>query len=90
MGYNDLFDMFKIVSSYRSMLKSLEKRYSLVEVLKYLIENDDLIKLDMNSLYEKVKIFIEEKDYNILSKTITDEKNTVICTDKRWIRRINY
>ena len=36
MGYNDLLDMFKIVSVYRSMLENLEKRYSLVEVLKHL------------------------------------------------------
>ena len=88
MGYNDLFDMFKIVSSYRSMLKSLEKRYSLVEVLKYLIENDDLIKLDMNSLYEKVKIFIEEKDYNILSKTITDEKIQLFVQTKDGLEEL--
>ena len=70
------------------MLKSLEKRYSLVEVLKYLIENDDLIKLDMNSLYEKVKIFIEEKDYNILSKTITDEKIQLFVQTKDGLEEL--
>ena len=39
------------------MLEQLGKRYSLLEVLKYLIENSDLVNLDFNSLYEKVKIF---------------------------------
>jgi DNA gyrase subunit B len=74
MGYNDLLDMFKIVASYRAMLENLEKRYSLVEVLKHLIENSKLVSLDYVDLYEEVKSFLDNKGYNILSKTITDEK----------------
>ncbi len=74
LGYNDLLDLFKAVSRYRNMLAQLEKRYSLVEVLKYLIENSDLVKLDFTSLYEEVKTFLEDKGYNILSKNITEEK----------------
>ncbi len=74
LGYNDLLDLFKTVSRYRGMLQQLEKRYSLVEVLKYLIENSDLVKLDFSALYEEVKNFLEDKDYNILSKNITEEK----------------
>ncbi|MGM0519476.1 MAG: DNA topoisomerase (ATP-hydrolyzing) subunit B [Campylobacterota bacterium] len=73
LGYNDLVDLFKTVSKYKEMLQQLEKRYSLVEVLKHLIENPDLVKLDYSSLYEVVKDYLEEKNYNILSKTITDE-----------------
>lgn len=74
LGYNDLLDLFKTVSRYRGMLLQLEKRYSLIEVLKHLIENSDLVKLDFSALYEEVKNFLEAKSYNILSKTITDEK----------------
>ena len=74
LGYNDLLDLFKTVSRYRGMLLQLEKRYSLIEVLKHLIENSDLVKLDFNALYDEVKNFLEAKSYNILSKTITDEK----------------
>uniref|UniRef100_UPI004048C916 DNA topoisomerase (ATP-hydrolyzing) subunit B n=1 Tax=Aliarcobacter sp. TaxID=2321116 RepID=UPI004048C916 len=74
LGYNDLLDLFKIVSRYRSMLAQLGKRYSLLEVLKYLIENSDLVNLDFNSLYEKVKAFLDDKGYNILSKNLTDDK----------------
>ena len=74
LGYNDLLDLFKIVSRYRSMLGQLGKRYSLLEVLKYLIENSDLVNLDFNSLYEKVKEFLDAKGYNILSKTILEDK----------------
>ncbi len=74
LGYNDLVDLFKTVSRYRGMLLQLEKRYSLVEVLKHLIENSDLVKLDFNALYEEVKNFLEVRGYNILSKTLTSER----------------
>ncbi len=74
LGKNDLIDLFKTVSRYRGMLKQLEKRYSLISVLKHLIENSDLVKLEQNKLYEVVKNFLEDKGYNILSKNITEEK----------------
>lgn len=74
MGYNDLLDLFKQVARYRAMLEQLAKRYSLIEVLKYLIENSDLVNLEFATLYEKVKLFLEARGYNILSKTITETK----------------
>ncbi|MCT7483891.1 DNA topoisomerase (ATP-hydrolyzing) subunit B [Aliarcobacter cryaerophilus] len=74
MGYNDLLDLFKQVARYRAMLEQLAKRYSLIEVLKYLIENSDLVNLEFASLYEQVKLFLEARGYNILSKTITETK----------------
>ena len=40
----------------------------------YLIENSDLVNLEFASLYEKVKLFLEARGYNILSKTITETK----------------
>ena len=73
MGYNDLLDMFKIVSSYRAMLGNLEKRYSLVEVIKYIIENDELVGLDNQTLFAKIEEFIANQGYNILNKTVNDE-----------------
>ncbi|AXX91045.1 DNA topoisomerase (ATP-hydrolyzing) subunit B [Malaciobacter molluscorum LMG 25693] len=72
LGYNDLLDLFKTVSRYREMLQQLEKRYSLVSVLKHLIENPDLVKLDYPGLYNVVKEFLEVKGYNILTKNIND------------------
>lgn len=74
MGYNDLLDLFKQVARYRAMLEQLAKRYSLIEVLKYLIENSDLVNLDFATLYEKVKLFLEARGYNILSKTVNETK----------------
>jgi DNA gyrase subunit B len=74
LGYNDLVDLFKTVSRYRGMLNQLEKRYSLVEVLKHLIEQPDLVKLEQDKLFEEVKRFLDEKGHNILSKTVTEDK----------------
>ncbi len=74
LGYNDLLDLFKLVARYRSMLGQLEKRYSLIEVVRHLVENSDLVNLDYDTLYVEVEKFITDKGYNILSKTITSEK----------------
>ena len=73
MGTNDLIDMFKIVSVYRSMLNNLEKRYSLVEVIKYIIENDNLVGLQSEELFNEIDKFISTKGYNILTKTISED-----------------
>ncbi|MDH1976931.1 DNA topoisomerase (ATP-hydrolyzing) subunit B [Aliarcobacter butzleri] len=74
LGYNDLLDLFKIVSKYRAMLEQLGKRYSLLEVLKHLIENSDLVNLEFKDLYDNIKDFLDKKGYNILSKTVLDDR----------------
>lgn len=74
LGKNDLVDLFKTVSRYRGMLNQLEKRYSLISVLKHLIEKPELVKLEQAELYEEVKNFLEDKGYNILSKNINEER----------------
>jgi DNA gyrase subunit B len=73
MGYNDLLDMFKIVAAYRSMLENLQKRYSLVEVIRYIIENDQLVGMENEQLFESIKSFLDQQGYNILNKNITQE-----------------
>ncbi|MBY0541382.1 MAG: DNA topoisomerase (ATP-hydrolyzing) subunit B [Arcobacteraceae bacterium] len=88
LGYNDLLDLFKIVSRYRSMLGQLGKRYSLLEVLKYLIENSDLVNLDFASLYEKVKDFLLAKGYNILSKTVLEDKIQLFVQTKEGLEEL--
>ena len=88
LGYNDLLDLFKIVSRYRSMLGQLGKRYSLLEVLKHLIENSDLVNLDFASLYEKVKEFLEAKGYNILSKTVLDDRIQLFVQTKEGLEEL--
>ena len=88
LGYNDLLDLFKIVSRYRNMLAQLGKRYSLMEVLKYLIENSDLVNLDFPTLYEKVKEFLEARGYNILSKTVLENKIQLFVQTKEGLEEL--
>ena len=88
LGYNDLVDLFKTVSRYRGMLSQLEKRYSLAEVLKHLIENPDLVSLGFDDLFEVVKSFLDEKGYNILSKTITDTKIQLFVQTKEGLEEL--
>jgi DNA gyrase subunit B len=73
MGYNDLFDLFKIVSAYRAMLLNLEKRYSLVEVIKHIIENDKLVGLENEKLFVEIEKYLVSNGYNILNKSVTEE-----------------
>ena len=88
LGYNDLLDLFKIVSRYRSMLGQLAKRYSLLEVLKYLIENSELVNLDFTTLYEKVKEFLDARGYNILSKNVTETKIQLFVQTKEGLEEL--
>ena len=88
LGYNDLLDLFKIVSRYRGVLAQLGKRYSLLEVLKHLIENSDLVNLDFASLYEKVREFLEAKGYNILSKTVLEDKIQLFVQTKEGLEEL--
>ena len=74
MGYNDLLDMFKIVSVYRSMLENLKKRYALLEVLRYIIENNKLVTLPFDKLFIEIENFLNLKGYNILNKILSEEK----------------
>jgi len=74
MGYNDLLDFFKLVAKYKLVLSSLEKRYQLVEVIRYLVENGDLLGLENNELFDEIKKFIKEKGYNLLNYSVDDQK----------------
>lgn len=74
IGKYDLIDFFKLVAHYRMILKEIEKRYSLVEVVRFLIENKDLLALDNKELFEKIKEFLNRLNYNILSSQIDEEK----------------
>jgi len=75
MGDNDLVHLFKLVSYYQSTLSELEKRYSIPELLRFIIENPDEINgenyMEKLSLIEKV---IADLGYNILNQTNTSER----------------
>ncbi len=74
IGLNDLKDFLKLVASYRRVLKELEKRFSVIELVRYLIENEDLVKKSKIELFADLKKFLEEKAYNILNHSLNEDK----------------
>ncbi|BDY13080.1 DNA topoisomerase (ATP-hydrolyzing) subunit B [Hydrogenimonas cancrithermarum] len=73
MGKKDLTELFKLVAFYRMTLKELDKRFSLVEVVRYLIEHPDLLALDNQALFEEIKVYLDGMGYNILNKHVSDD-----------------
>ncbi len=73
IGLNDLKDFLKLVAAYRRVLKELEKRFNIIELVRHLIENENLIKKPNNELFEELKKFLEKKAYNILNHTLNEE-----------------
>jgi DNA gyrase subunit B len=74
MGQNDLVDLFKIVGHYKMALKDLENRFALPEVIRYMIENPDIIGTSNKALAKTIEKYIAQLGYNILNKNITEEK----------------
>ncbi len=74
IGKYDLIDFFNLVAHYRMILKEIEKRYSLIEVVRYLIEHKDILALENEKLFKNIKEYLSTLDFNILSSDIGDEK----------------
>ncbi|HQS67403.1 MAG TPA: DNA topoisomerase (ATP-hydrolyzing) subunit B [Sulfuricurvum sp.] len=89
IGANDLVSYFKMVDHYRSTLDSLERRYALVELIRYFIENPDLIGLPLKELYTHVEIFLNSKGNNILSKSISDDNMHLFVQTKEGLEELH-
>jgi len=74
MGTKDLTELFKLVAYYKMTLKELEKRFALPEVVRYMIENPDIISTDNQTLAITLEKYISELGYNILNKTVNEER----------------
>ncbi len=77
LGHNDLVAFFKMVDHYAGSLDALERRYALVDLIRYFIENPDLISLGAKELFSKVEEFLKGIDNNILTHTINEETNEI-------------
>ena len=89
IGVNDLVSFFKMVDHYRSTLDSLERRYALVELIRYFIENPDLIALSLSDLYLHVEAFLTAKGNNILSKSVSDEDMHLFVQTKEGLEELH-
>ncbi|WP_417904466.1 hypothetical protein ACD575_04000 [Campylobacter sp. LH-2024] len=74
IGLNDLKDFLKIVAAYRSVLNDLKKRFNVISVIRYLIENPDFIKENNEELFKIIKAFLDKQGHNILNHYINENE----------------
>jgi len=73
MGKQDLTELFKLVAYYKMTLSEIEKRFALPEVVRYMVENPDIISTDNTTLAVNIEKYIIGLGYNILSQSVTEE-----------------
>ena len=74
LGKEDLISLFKLVAYYQLTLNELDKRFAMAEVLRYMIENPDIAGKSNEELAKDLEKFIKDLGYNILNKSINEEK----------------
>ena len=89
VGVNDLVSFFKMVDHYRSTLDALERRYALVDLIRYFIENPDIIGLSLSDMYPKVEAFLNAQGNNILSKSVSDEDMHLFVQTKEGLEELH-
>ena len=73
IGARDMVEYLKIIAAYRNILKELEKRFSVIGAVRYMIENPDIISKSTNELFEIIKIYLEGEGYNLLNHVISED-----------------
>jgi DNA gyrase subunit B len=63
-----------MVDHYQGSLNALERRYALVSLIRYFIENPDIVGLDSTKMMVEIEKFLQERGNNILSQLVTDEE----------------
>ena len=74
IGNADLIDFLKIVAAYRSVLKELEKRFSVISAVRYMIENPDIVSKSYGEIFEILKNHLEAQGHNILNSYVSEEE----------------
>ncbi|MEA3522402.1 MAG: DNA topoisomerase (ATP-hydrolyzing) subunit B [Campylobacterota bacterium] len=74
IGQNDLVSFFKMVDHYKTSLDALERRYALIDLIRYFVENPDIVGLKSEALFNEVKKFLDARGNNILSQHVNEEE----------------
>ena len=74
IGNADLIDFLKIVAAYRNVLKEIEKRFSVISAVRYMIENPDIVSKSYGEIYEILKNYLEAQGHNILNSYVSEEE----------------
>ena len=73
VGNKDLIDFLKIVSVYRGLLSELKKRFNIVEIIRYTIEEKDKFQgKSYAQIYEIIKEFLQKSGHNILNSYVNE------------------
>ncbi len=88
IGERDLKELLKIAAHYKDLLYDLEKRFSLIKLVRLLIEEDRLLALDNKDLYKEIEIFLAGIGYNVLNKTVNEEKIHIYVQTSKGLEEI--
>ncbi len=89
IGDKELLEVLKYISHYRSILKELEKRYAMIDVVRFLIEHRNYISLSFEEMYAKIEEFLSTIECNILNKTISQDSIHLYIQTKTGLIEIN-
>ena len=73
VGEKELLEILKRISHYRLILKELEKRYAMMDIVRFLIENKSVRELGFAEMFKEIEKFLPTIECNILNKTIAQD-----------------
>lgn len=88
IGNKDLISYLKLVARYRSLLNELQKRYSVITAIRYMIENEDLAGCENDKIYEILKKYLESKGYNILNAYVNEKSVQIYVQTESGLEEI--
>lgn len=74
IGNKELLEILKYISAYRGVLKELEKRYVMLEAIRFLVENHHSFDFDLKKAGEEVEKFLGTIQCNILNKIASEDE----------------
>ncbi len=89
IGNNELIEILKNISHYRSLLKRLEKQYFSANIIRFLIENANLKNLDLTNLAKNIEEFLLKNECNILNKIENEENIMLYVQTKSGLQELN-
>jgi len=90
VGNKDLADFLKVVSTYRSLLNELKKRFNLIDAVRYLIENEAKFESkNWAEIYEIIAAFLQEKGQNILNHYVNENGIRIYVQTENGLEEFN-